>query len=840
MVTRGTTYDSRLFAPYIKSAIPAQSNAAGTSISLSAAFYIAGGTNPTWTASGLSALGLSINASTGLITGTLSGVTGNFSVTCTNSIGFVTSASTQWAITGTAANNALVDWTSRSTAYGVQWSVAFPDRTNVDRYRWDQNHPDLDADNNSNCWWESGAGVIPGYGCVRISQGTDIPPGRGATATGWCRPFSPFQGDPGWTTGMPTPDFNNNQSLFNWTVGWYGHRDYWASWPGRFLGDEFWLQFRYKPSANRSSITTNAKNWRIAKTYDTPIQEIVQQSHSGSPNRNVLNLYSDFGANHLNQPQQIGSSPDWTAFTDPPYPGAPFTTYKEQMGGLWDATCGYPNNNDPARCFAYPADEWTTVLLHIKAGHFSGNPVADVLAHVNCDTQIEVFVCTESQIAAGDATYKTVITKNDFLMFGDSIYPQGWQAFQADDRISDGGSGNFTQRYDQVIFSHAPIRCPLAPAPAWFTAQTPNRWYSNAVANTIASVYTARPGVSGPVSEITNAWCPASLDQSTGDFAFVATGGHGTYNGNQIHAVNMRSANPAWACVWGPSGQSALGGGSDAPWGPGNYGDGNPRSAHNYQTGVAAEGRFWRPGLSGMSGSNGNYTTQCFSIARSSCNGAYPPNTNWTVHGAGGHSGFTGTEACHVARYDPIKRRIWVTSQAGDTGNVYSIDVDPPYTIRSFSISIIQQQYAWAAVIPNKRWIVFSGTVGGSPYFNIFDLTPNDANPNTPPTSTWRPTTNVYMYGNGVYHAPSNAILVYNSGMGTNIQKLTLPSTIAGAWTNWSTVSLAGGVTPLDQNGQGLYSKFEMVQDMGNGEACLVLCPRVDSPVYTCRLSGAI
>lgn len=386
-----------------------------------------------------------------------------------------------------------------------------------------------------------------------------------------------------------------------------------------------------------------------------------------------------------------------------------------------------------------------------------------------------------------------------------------------------------------------PVTVSVIPyVPPWFTAQTPNRWYANNSFGTISGIYVARAGLSGDPAQITNAWCPASLDQSTGDFAFVATGGHGNYNGNQIHALNLKSANPAWACIWGPSSQAALGGGSDAAWGPGNYGDGNPRSGHNYHTGVAAEGRFWRPGISGMAGSNGNYTTECFSIARANCNAAYPPSTNWTDHGAGGHAGFTGTEACHVSRYDPVKRRVWVTSQAGDTGNVYSIDVDAPYTIRSFSISIIQQQYAWATVIPSKRWIVFSGTVGGSPYFNIFDLTPNDANPATPPTSTWRPTTNVYTYGNGVYHAPSNAILVYNDNMGTNIQKLTLPTTIGGSWTNWSTVSLVGGVTPINQNGAGLFSKFEMMQDMGNGESCLVLCPRWDSSTYTCRLTGAV
>lgn len=530
-VVHGTTFDSRVYAPYVKAAIPAQSNAVGSVISLSAAFYIAGGTNPVWSATGLTALGLSINTSTGMITGSLSGVTGNFTVTCTNSVNFVTSASTQWAVTGTfgwsqnlpdpiqipqggffsfapyitgtpagiadsvaepsgvtiealpipglraagnapltggvsghrftlAATTAEADWNARIAGSGVQWYTAFPDRTNVDRYRWDQNHPDRDLNDDSNIWWEAGAGVIPGYGCVRISQGSEIPPGRIAHATGWCRPFSPFPGDPGYVAGMPAPDFANDQSLFNWTVGWYGHRDYWSSWPNRFLGDEFYLQFRYKPSSSRSSITTNAKNWRIAKCYDTPIQEIVQQSHSGYPNRNILNLYSDFGANHLNQPQQVGSSPDVTAFTNPPYPGAPFTTYKEQMGGLWDATCGYPNNNDPTKCFAYPADEWTTVLLHIKCGHFSNNPVPDLLSHTNCDTQIEVFVCTQSQINAGDATYKTVITKNDFLIFGETVYPQGWQAFQMDDRISDGGSGSFTQRYDQVIFSHNFIPCP--------------------------------------------------------------------------------------------------------------------------------------------------------------------------------------------------------------------------------------------------------------------------------------------------------------------------------------------------------------------------------------------
>ena len=61
-VARGTTFDSRAFAPYLKSAIPAQSGLLGSTVSLNAAFYIAGGTNPVWTATGLTALGLSINS----------------------------------------------------------------------------------------------------------------------------------------------------------------------------------------------------------------------------------------------------------------------------------------------------------------------------------------------------------------------------------------------------------------------------------------------------------------------------------------------------------------------------------------------------------------------------------------------------------------------------------------------------------------------------------------------------------------------------------------------------------------------------------------------------------
>src|SRR6185436_1597589 len=77
-----------------------------------------------------------------------------------------------------------------------------------------------------------------------------------------------------------------------------------------------------------------------------------------------------------------------------------------------------------------------------------------------------------------------------------------------------------------------------------------------------------------------------------------------------------------------------------------------------------------------------------------------------------------------------------------------------------------------------------------------------------------------------VYHKPSRAVLSWNNS-GSTLRKLSIPSNPLGSGYSWSTISAASGnsVSPqaFDGDFQGSYSKFNIIEDMGNGQSALVL-----------------
>jgi hypothetical protein len=78
--------------------------------------------------------------------------------------------------------------------------------------------------------------------------------------------------------------------------------------------------------------------------------------------------------------------------------------------------------------------------------------------------------------------------------------------------------------------------------------------------------------------------------------------------------------------------------------------------------------------------------------------------------------------------------------------------------------------------------------------------------------------------------------------MGGQIRKLVIPTTgsaynPSGQWV-WSTIS-PGGATPTAAGGQGTYSKWNIVEDMGNGRAAIVFCGGISLPTFVYKVPVA-
>jgi hypothetical protein len=190
-----------------------------------------------------------------------------------------------------------------------------------------------------------------------------------------------------------------------------------------------------------------------------------------------------------------------------------------------------------------------------------------------------------------------------------------------------------------------------------------------------------------------------------------------------------------------------------------------------------------------------------------------------------------------------------------------------------WSCAVVDPQWDGVVGDPNNtcRWAFIVLGSGGNVVGQMETLRALDVKAGSPTFNQWRTITCAGLPHNqtmidffGVYHKPSRAILlgrVQNKvpGYATTAGTLTLPNvykirvatnasgTYAGDKWTLSQIKLqndpntpikTSSVVPATDGytGWGSYSKFNIVQDMGNGQACLTLIPQHNEPTYFCRL----
>lgn len=396
-----------------------------------------------------------------------------------------------------------------------------------------------------------------------------------------------------------------------------------------------------------------------------------------------------------------------------------------------------------------------------------------------------------------------------------------------------------------------------ASAPSWFV-EMPEKTWATPVINTLSSVKPnpLPPGAGGQV-DVCLAWTGACSDQARGEYLLPAQGGHNGYYGNEIYAVALREAEPAWKRIWGPTPNDQIQQ-TNLGYNPSNtsYSDGSPRPIHGwYQQLATVDGRIWLAGAGGYANPNGDWGTTVYSIDRGAL------QNGWTYHGRlytaipGGRAGSTFGFQSGPGAYDRVANKIWRAGDFATANGISSIDVAAaaaagpanPSTGPAVAGSKIYNvpltgsstfSDAWSVVTHDtspRCWIVGATKPG---LLWIMDLE-NDRGVIVQSSTSGSP--DGFSGGVGAaYHAPSRAILVGGSEYGASIRKLSIQgSNPLTATYSWSTIEPAAGntVTPGSPGGyQGTFSKFQMIEDMGDGCAALVMVTSVTGPVYIYKL----
>jgi hypothetical protein len=219
---------------------------------------------------------------------------------------------------------------------------------------------------------------------------------------------------------------------------------------------------------------------------------------------------------------------------------------------------------------------------------------------------------------------------------------------------------------------------------------------------------------------------------------------------------------------------------------------------------------------------SGYFSGAMYSFDRSAQSGWAFRGLSFPSAPSGGSTTFEASPGCFDSSTG-IFYGIQKTSTYDTAQNIWSLNSND-WTLTNYSQANLSNAHLeWAIVVPEDRYLLAVGNPNGaSPYWRIVDLADIEAGWYTPSYSTAYPET--MGYGTyGVYHAASKSVYAWNDS-GSTIYQLPMPpdGDYRGWKFAWQAVPATGGMSPPSV-GNGPYSKFNIVQDMGDGNSALIL-----------------
>lgn len=409
-------------------------------------------------------------------------------------------------------------------------------------------------------------------------------------------------------------------------------------------------------------------------------------------------------------------------------------------------------------------------------------------------------------------------------------------------------------------------------APSWFTSMGTKEWTQladQADFTAVAQLPEPTMGNGSGISIIVGNFCGGCIDHVRRELLLVANGGHSDYCGNEGYAFAFGLEVPTWYRLTNrtPDGSIIY---ETSGSGLGNvrvqYADGLCRAMHTWNVPVFHDGKVWFAYETDYSRGNSGNTSAAWSFSRDACGdnyGAFPIAYATVAANGGDGPGFwqylglkrsEEPQESSLGCYDHVNNRIiGIDPTPGDSvpaglddETVWTINpTNPTGSPEHFNVKPISGNPTlnWACATKTTPGIVVCGATSGELY--VWDLSNRSGTKLTARTvsgsSGWDGTYGWY----GVWHEPSNAILMYNMrvmGGSKTVVKLSMDNTsdpFNSSWTASNISGAAGGVTP-PAAAVNSYSKFNLIPDMGNGQGCLVVADYAQG-VYAYKLpSGAL
>lgn len=403
--------------------------------------------------------------------------------------------------------------------------------------------------------------------------------------------------------------------------------------------------------------------------------------------------------------------------------------------------------------------------------------------------------------------------------------------------------------------------CGPGSAPSWFVNQAERTWVQVAGGGAMAQtwqrgsrIFDVKPDPLPPggdgIRAVHNNWTGGCASQELGEYYLPAQGGHNGYYGNEIYALALREETPTWRRIWGPTPNPQILT-NNLGYNPPNtsHADGNPRPTHGWFLQICdGNSRIWHIG-GGYASPSGEWGTTLYSIDRNNL------AAGWTFHGRlwtsvpGGAPGSSFGFQSGPCAYDRKRHVMWVGAEFATNDAIAQVDLSSALAAGRQNQStgpavagrtIIDAAYvglndAWSIVLHDRAsplWVI-----GRTSTNRLWILDPSNPSAGfrertTSGTGSWAP-------GCGAaYVAAHNRIYIGGTETGSVVRYLTVPADpLTGTWT-WGTLSNgAGSVTPAPgYQYNGTFSKFQVIEDMGNGQAAIALMTNVEGATYVYKL----
>jgi hypothetical protein len=289
--------------------------------------------------------------------------------------------------------------------------------------------------------------------------------------------------------------------------------------------------------------------------------------------------------------------------------------------------------------------------------------------------------------------------------------------------------------------------------------------------------------------------------------------------------------------------------------------DGRPRAMHSTFE-CYGDGRVWFPEQNSYASPAGDTTHACISFDRDSLGeGATPlPWTAsnlgpWTLHPKPDFGGFGVTAtAFGRADWDRVGHKVWAVGGNNNINNPFYWSVETAGANIGRSVvyrkgGSLDNFNSWVAIAHDLRIMI----CGGNALNRIWVFNMDRAGQAT----DWQGVTNVSgsgsFYGSGagaVYVQANRSLAIANPKVtGSSIRKLQIPTMLVngqvqydpnGTWV-WSTLNPLGASVVVPNNGgnNDTNSKWNIVENMGNGQSAIIVLTDIGLPLYVYKIPRA-